>query len=113
MCDIICNHTSVMCSMSNMKMTKTTQITKQKVLTPTDGETIKAFVDRCKATLTYVPANTVIFKEHFAPVFSPGNRTAKEQWLAANVGVDAYWVIASMWWFFDDAEDATWFKLSF
>lgn len=83
------------------------------VLVPFTGESIKAFVDRYRATLTYVPANATIFRPHFSEVWSPNNIKAKEQWLDRHIGVDAYWAIAGMWWYFDNAEDAAWFKLSF
>lgn len=83
------------------------------VLVPFEGETITAFVARYRSTQKYVPANTAIFRPHFPEVWSPDNREEKEQWLNANVGIDAYWTIIGLYWYFDREDDATWFKLSF
>jgi hypothetical protein len=83
------------------------------VLVPFADETIKEFVERYRTTLTYVPANGAIFRPHFSEVWSPDNMKEKEKWLNTHIGVDSYWSIAGLWWYFDNDEDATWFKLSF
>lgn len=86
---------------------------KPQTLVPHEGEKLKSYVARLKAEYKYVPANADMFRPYYVEVLSIGNLNAKQQWLKTHVGEDAYYSVAGVLWYFDNDDDAIWFKLSF